>query len=406
MQHIINHCMLQFKPPLPFSKNSYLPVTRFVEKQNNKPPEADVPRVVQFTADFSGCGLYRMGWMSHLMNYQAKLAVSDMFVMVGDANWYRNVKAIRLQRQATSDQKKFVEFLKGIQPQIGFKLIYEVDDVVFAEDIPDFNKFKSAFTSDEIRNNVIDIINMCDEISVTCDFMRDLYKEKTGKKEISVIPNFPAKFWIGNYFDPAKLNRDYDANKKKPRILYSGSGAHFDVENKVNQKDDFEHVIKAIIDTRHKFQWIFIGAFPLQLQKYIQNKEIEFHPWCRLYDFPKKIYDLNVQMMVAPLQDNNFNRSKSDIKYIEACAFGLPVACQDMCTYQNAEIKFRTGEEMIAKIEDEVFRAGHFKNSYHKRRKVAEDRFLELEKNLDCYYELFMTPYGSPDRKNMKRYNP
>ena len=398
--------MLHFKPPLPFSNQSHLPVTRFVEKQNNKPPEAEVPRVVQFTADFSGCGLYRMGWMSHLMNYQAKLAVSDMFVMVGDANWYRNVKAIRLQRQATTDQKKFVQFLKEIQPQIGFKLIYEVDDVVFAEDIPDFNKFKSAFTSDEIRNNVVDIINMCDEVSVTCDFMRDLYTQRTGKKEISVIPNFPAKFWIGNYFDPNKINRDYDANKKKPRILYSGSGAHFDVENKVNQKDDFEHVIKAIIDTRHKFQWIFIGAFPLQLQQYIQNKDIEFHPWCRLYDFPKKIYDLNVQMMVAPLQDNNFNRSKSDIKYIEACAFGLPVACQDMCTYQNAEIKFRTGEEMIAKIEEEVFRAGHYKNSYHRRRKVAEDRFLELEKNLDCYYELFMTPYGSPDRKNMKRYNP
>ena len=406
MQHIINHCMLHFKPPLPFSNQSHLPVTRFVEKQNNKPPEAEVPRVVQFTADFSGCGLYRMGWMSHLMNYQAKLAVSDMFVMVGDANWYRNVKAIRLQRQATTDQKKFVQFLKQIQPEIGFKLIYEVDDVVFAEDIPDFNKFKSAFTSDEIRNNVIDIINMCDEVSVTCDFMRDLYTQRTGKKEISVIPNFPAKFWIGNYFDPNKINRDYDANKKKPRILYSGSGAHFDVENKVNQKDDFEHVIKAIIDSRHKFQWIFIGAFPLQLQQYIQNKDIEFHPWCRLYDFPKKIYDLNVQMMVAPLQDNNFNKSKSDIKYIEACAFGLPVACQDMCTYQNAEIKFRTGEEMIAKIEEEVFRAGHYKNSYHRRRKVAEDRFLELEKNLDCYYELFMTPYGSPDRKNMKRYNP
>lgn len=406
MQHIINHCMLHFKPPLPFSNQSHLPVTRFVEKQNNKPPEAEVPRVVQFTADFSGCGLYRMGWMSHLMNYQAKLAVSDMFVMVGDANWYRNVKAIRLQRQATTDQKKFVQFLKQIQPEIGFKLIYEVDDVVFAEDIPDFNKFKSAFTSDEIRNNVIDIINMCDEVSVTCDFMRDLYTQRTGKKEISVIPNFPAKFWIGNYFDPNKINRDYDANKKKPRILYSGSGAHFDVENKVNQKDDFEHVIKAIIDSRHKFQWIFIGAFPLQLQQYIQNKDIEFHPWCRLYDFPKKIYDLNVQMMVAPLQDNNFNKSKSDIKYIEACAFGLPVACQDMCTYQNAEIKFRTGEEMIAKIEEEVFRAGHYKNSYHRRRKVAEDRFLELEKNLDCYYELFMTPYGSPNRKNMKRYNP
>ena len=400
--------MSYFKPPIPFQKvEPPIPVTRVAQpaKSFEKSPELDLPRVVQYTADFSGCGLYRMGWPSHMLNYQAKMTVTDTFVMIGDPNWYRNVKAVRVQRQATSDQKKFIEFLKGIQSQLGFKIIYEVDDVVFAEDIPDFNKFKGAFTSPEIRQNVIDIMNMCDEVSVTCDFMRDLYREKTGKKEISVIPNFPARFWIGNYFDPNKLNRDYDNNKKKPRILYSGSGAHFDVENKVNQKDDFEHVIKAIIDTRHKFQWIFIGAYPLQLHPYVQNKEIEFHPWCRLYDFPKKIYDLNVQMMVAPLQDNNFNRSKSDIKYIEACSFGIPVACQDMITYKDAEIKFKTGEEMIDKIQEEVFRAGHYKNSYHKRRKVAEDRFLELDKNLDCYVELFTTPYGSKDRKNLTRYN-
>jgi hypothetical protein len=331
---------------------------------------------------------------------------TDTTVMVLDPRWYVNVKAIRLQRQATSAQLEFVKFLKEVQKQVGFKLIYEVDDVVFREDIPDYNKFKTAFTSDEIRNNVTQIINMCDEVSVTCNYMRDLYQLRTGKKEISVIPNFPAKFWIGNYFDPNRINALYDKNKKKPRLLYAGSGAHFDVENRVGQRDDFEHVVKAIIDSRHKYQWVFIGAFPLALRPYIERGEIEFHPWQRLYNYPAKIHELGVQMLVAPLQDNAFNRAKSDLKYIEACAFGLPVACQDICTYENAEIKFKTGDEMLYKIEEELRRTGHYKNSSYKRRKVAEDRFLELDKNLECYRELFLTPYGDPKRVNMKRYNP
>ena len=399
-----------FTPPKPFA--SFVPTVPVNPQQSaprkapEAPPEVNLPRVIQFGADLSGCGLYRLGWVSHLLNYQGHMMVTDTTVMVLDPRWYVNVKAIRLQRQATSAQLEFVKFLKDVQKQIGFKIIYEVDDVVFREDIPDYNKFKTAFTSDEIRNNVTSIINMCDEVSVTCNFMRELYQTRTGKKEISVIPNFPAKFWIGNYFDPNRINALYDKNKKKPRLLYAGSGAHFDVENRVGQKDDFEHVIKAIIDSRQKYQWVFIGAFPLALRPYIERGEIEFHQWQRLYDYPAKIHELGVQMMVAPLQDNAFNKAKSDLKYIEACAYGLPVACQDLCTYEDAEIKFKTGEEMLYKIEEELRRTGHYKNSSYKRRRVAEDRFMELDRNLGCYQELFTTPYGDPKRVNMKRYNP
>jgi hypothetical protein len=300
-----------FTPLKPFQ--SFTPVKPPVPTQQNKAPqepsETQLPRVIQFGADLSGCGLYRLGWVSHLLNYQGHMMVTDTTVMVLDPRWYVNVKAIRLQRQATTAQLEFVKFLREVQKQVGFKIIYEVDDVVFREDIPDYNKFKTAFTSDEIRNNVVDIINLCDEVSVTCDFMKNLYQERTGKKEITVIPNFPAKFWIGNYFNPNRINDLYEKNKKKPRVLYAGSGAHFDVENRVGQKDDFEHVIKAIIDSRHKYQWVFLGAFPPAMRPYIERGEIEFHKWQRLYDYPQKIYDLGVQMMVAPLQDNSFNKA-------------------------------------------------------------------------------------------------
>lgn len=393
-----------FKPRLPFNVTHYDP-NGGLQKKPEQPSEVNLPRVVQFGADLSGCGLYRLGWVSHLMNYQGKAMVTDTNVMVLDPRWYINVKAVRLQRQATTPQKEFVKFLKEVQKEHKFKLIYEIDDVVFREDIPDYNKFKSAFVSNEIRNNVVEIMGMCDEISVTCEFMKELYRERTGKNEITVIPNFPAKMWIGNYFNPDRINQLYDKNKARPRILYTGSGAHFDVENRTGQKDDFEHVVKAIIDTRFKYRWVFIGAYPIPLHQYVQNGDIEFHPWQRLYDYPKKISELGVQMMVAPLQDNTFNKSKSDIKYIEACAFGLPVACQDLCTYKDAEIKFKTGDEMLYQIENELRRAGHYKNSSHKRRRVAEERFIENEDNINCYTELFFTPYGSPNRKLLAKYN-
>lgn len=368
-------------------------------------PEESLPRVLQYAADTSGCGFWRLFWPEHILNAHQKAMSTTTTVMNSSEHFYAPLKAIRIQRQATKEQLEFVSYLAQLRQKYGFRLIYEIDDVVFHEDIPDYNKFKFAFESNEIRNNIIQMINICDEVTVTNAFMRDYFRQKTGKHEISVIPNFPPDWWIGRYYDPKRSYELLLKHKKKPRILYAGSGAHFDVDNKTNQRDDFEDVIKHIIDSRHKYTWIFIGAAPMQLIPYIKTGEIEFHPWQKLYDFPKKIHELEVQMLIAPLQDNNFNRCKSDIKFIEACCMGLPVACQDMVTYENAIIKFKTGEEMMHKIEDTLRRTNKYQENSYMFRKIGEQRFLEREENHDCYVELFTTSYGSPNRVCMDKFN-
>jgi hypothetical protein len=375
------------------------------QKPVEQPREMSLPRFVNYLADYSGCGHWRVIWPEQLINaYQIGVSQSNT-CMVFDPKWYEGVKAVKIQRQATTDQKRFIEHLKTIQQQCGFKIIYEVDDVVFREDIPDYNRFKFAFDSDEIRQNCIDIINMADEVTVTCDYMRKLYQERTGKKEITVIPNFPPFFWMGYLFNHSKICNNLDKTYKKPRILYTGSGAHYDVENKTGGKDDFEHVVQKIIDTRHKYQWVFMGAFPPPLQKYIQSGEIEFHPWQNLYQYPKKIFDLNINMMIAPLQDNTFNKSKSDIKFIEACILGIPVACQDIETYQDSILKFKNGDDMIDIIDKTLKNKPKYRKLSLDMRAIGETRFLENQDNLGCIMESYTTPYNSPERKYLKKWN-
>ena len=191
------------------------------------PPEKDLPRGLHYYADYSGCGFWRMLWPEHVLNAYHQCVISGQTTMVLDPRYYRGIKAIRIQRQATANQLKFVEFLKDVCVKENIRLIYEIDDVVFREDIPDYNKFKAAFTSDEIRESSEKIIQLCDEVTVSCKYMKDYYMEKTGNRNITVIPNYPPKFWLGHYFDREKIRRNFQYHKPRPRILYAGSGRSF-----------------------------------------------------------------------------------------------------------------------------------------------------------------------------------
>jgi len=362
------------------------------------PPEAHLPRGIDYYADYSGCGFWRLIWPGHLLTAHQKAIIHGSTVMCFDPRWYAGTKAVRIQRQATSNQRKFFEFLKDLGSKMGFRLIFEIDDIMFHEDIPEYNKFKPAFKNPEIRDNAMAMMQMSDEITVTCNFMKDYYASKTGHKNITVIPNYPPKWWIGNFYNEKRISMNYDDNKNRPRILYAGSGAHFDVENRVNQDDDFRHVLDVIVKTKDKYKWVFLGAFPLALRPYVTDGTFEYHPWSMLYNYPQAIYNLNVNAMVAPLQDNNFNKAKSDLKYIEASSFGLPVICQDLCTYENAPFKFKTGEEMVDQIDDVLSKKNRYMTICQHARKYAESRWLENDDNINKYLELYTLPYGDPGR--------
>lgn len=374
-----------------------------------RPREETMPRYLNYLADMSGCGHWRILWPEQIINATGRGISHSNTAMVLDPRFYQNVKAVKLQRQASGQQKEFLKFLKQIQGDIGFKIIYEVDDVVFKEEIPDYNKFKFAFDSDEVRNNCIEMIGMVDEVSVTCDFMRRLYTEKTGQEKITVIPNFVPNFWMGHLFDGKNVSDQFDKNKRKPRILYTGSGAHYDIENKTGGKDDFTHVRDFVRATVDKYQWIFVGAFPPQLGDLVQQKKVEFYPWQNLLNYPRFIKNLNAQLMVAPLENNNFNKSKSDIKFIEACTLGIPCLCQDMETYNTApaDLRFSTIEEFADKI-DAILnwknRSNYYKNIYALR-SIGEKRLMELDENIGAHLELLNTPYGSSERKLLKQWN-
>ena len=375
-----------------------------------RPREESMPRFINYLADYSGCGHWRILWPENVINMTQRGISQSTTAMVAEPRWYQNVKAVKLQRQAAPAQLEFVKHLKKIQKDYNFKIIYEVDDVVFREDIPDYNKFKFAFDTDEVRKTVVDIMDLCDEITLTCDFMRKLFQSKLTNQKVTVIPNFVPYNWMGYLFNHRQVQSALEKYKQKPRILYTGSGAHYDVMNKTGGKDDWSAVNHIIRKTVNKYQWIFVGAYPPPLQDLVKSGKIEFYQWKSLLEYPQFITNLDPQLLVAPLTVNNFNNSKSDIKFIEACTMGIPCLCQDMHTYNTApdDLKFSTPEEFEEKI-DWIVNWKNRKRYYSNiksLREIGVNRFLEKPDNIGAHMEALLTPYGSPDRKYLKTWNP
>ena len=363
----------------------------------------DLPRGLNFYADYSGCGHWRMIWPEKLLNCYGKANIQGGTVMIGDKNFYKGMQTIRIQRQATDSQAQFIRWLKELSKELKFHVIYEIDDIIFKEDIPHYNKFRFAFEDPSIRKTSMEIMQLCDEITVTNEFMKEYYIEKTGNTNVTVVPNFIPKFWMDRFYDYDKIRENYQKNKNRPRIVYCGSGAHFDVENRIKQKDDFYHVNDIIRKTVDKYQWVFVGGFPLTLTDLIKNNKIEFHEWTNLVDYPEFINKLNANIFYAPLEDSNFNKAKSDLKFIEACAMGIPSICQDLCTYNRAFHKFTTGEDLVKQIDNLTKDTKKYNKEVKRARDYMKSRWME--DNINFYSELYSYPYGDSRRKNLNRLN-
>jgi hypothetical protein len=363
-------------------------------------PGSDLPRVLNYVADFSGCGLWRIGAPEFLLNYNQKIISTSLTTMVLDPRFYLSgFKAIKLQRQATPFQKEFVKFLKEMGSKLDSKLIYEVDDIVFHEDIPEYNRCRVAFTDPEIRKSITDIIEMCDEVLVCSEYMKEYYKSKTNNKKVVYIPNYAPKMWFDRYYNEDVLLKRFEKNKKRPRILMTGSGTHFDVVNATGQKDDYTHVVQSIIDTRKDFKWCWLGGYPLLLKPFIDNGDMEFINWSPLMEFANTIYNCEAQVTMAALADNHFNRSKSWIKFTESSCFGIPFVGQDLNPYKDSYHKFVTGDEMIDQIKTIVKSEKTYMDECKKHRKFADG--IWLDDHLDQHIAMYTTKYGDEERKKI-----
>lgn len=287
--------------------------------------------LLSFPCDAAGCGHIRNIFPVTYLNAQfgktgeVVPVISPMFLYQEDL--LIRTKTILFQRQFAPEHLPGVRRYKELQARFGYKMVFDIDDYIWGHNelqngskedgVPSYN-FGWRGITEEIKSASVEIMNMMDKIVVSSPFLKhyilNVLKVKT---EVSFLPNAVPMYFYGNKRKKARKNPIL-----KPKILYTGSPTHYNNQEKL--LGDFESTFKDFIIKNvkaDKIDFVVMGDFPWMFEE-IKDK-ITIVPWLNSYQYHLGIKSSNADFAIGPLIPNNFNYSKSYIKYQEACAEGI-----------------------------------------------------------------------------------
>lgn len=179
-------------------------------------------------------------------------------------------------------------------------------------------------------------------------------------KKFYLLPNLPSFDWLGRYFNPNKKVANFKKRNKDIRIGVISSLSHYKKGEQADADyaDDLEIVESAAKELKERgvngIKFVMpIGTDNEITQRLKKYADVEGKPMVPIRQYPTFIDDLDLDLVVVPLQNNEFNNSKSNIKLIECAALGIPVIVSESYAYKgfiDDKFKFKDDKELVAKI--------------------------------------------------------
>jgi len=230
---------------------------------------------------------------------------------------------------------------------MGKKVVYEIDDNIWT--ILPVNPVEPVFNQKTVQKMIEGLIEEADLVTTTTDYLAN------------VLRKFNKNVWICPNAIDRNIYKERERKNSELRIGWSGSVTHF---------DDLLLIIDVIIDLQKKYNFKFIleglTGYPLlsEIASWNFLRKRGWRPelntffdkallfWDKLqkinyvhipfyipFLYPQILRDLDIDIGLAPLLNNEFNRSKSCIKFSEYAASGMVTLASDVLPY-NKEVNY------------------------------------------------------------------
>lgn len=247
-----------------------------------------------------------------------------------------NYSASFWQRQYSRETFEIMYELKNN----GQYIAYEIDDDLFSIDpeSPDSSWYFNNMTKEgQIRLHNLKVwMQQVDEIVVTTEHLKD--RLSPINSNITVIPNA---------VDVHLFEMQEKEEKKDIIIGWTGSATHY---------PDLKTMYQAVVDVinRHNNVKLLTSSYEnIDFWPGIDPDKVIKMPWTEFKDYPDALRQIDIGL--CPLKDSLFNRSKSNLKYIELGALGIPSICSKVEPYAKTVTQGEDG--LLVKAKGAVYKS-------------------------------------------------
>lgn len=288
--------------------------------------------VLFYLTDNSGCSHVRCRFFADYINannFGVKAVILPVYTL--DPYILSNTRAVIWQKPCTLKHLPVIQKYKGFQRKFGFKMVYELDDLIFEspfrkQTLPEYNlssvRRKEHNLDPEVEEAMPQILRLFDTVMTSTDYLKKAVSLKYNLDNVVTVKNTVPRFlWSCDKKKP--ITSDIE----KPIVLYSGASGHYMNPNEICPTGDYgdwnnsfrEWVIKNVNEEKIDFK--IMGDFPFFFKEIAPK--VTFIPWTNSYNYPRRCWSTGAHFQIAPLVDNEFNRCKSALKFYESSISGM-----------------------------------------------------------------------------------
>jgi len=283
--------------------------------------------------------------------------------------------------------------------QQGKKIVFDNDDTYKDDGGFKLNEYMDKERLEtglaKINETIDDFIKEADLVTTTTDYLADEYRKLN--PNVVVLPNCIDPF----YFDEPKRNES-----DKVRIGITGSigvTSDFDIAyDLITRTIDDEHIEWVLFSMpRNRGDKVMKELYKDEYEKLdkIQDR-IDWHGFVDMELYYDYLNELRLDIMAIPRADNYFNRCKSNLKFLEASLFEIPVIAQGFPDGKSPyQVDKHDAEHMIIANDTDEFVAAirELSTDLDKRRAMgrAAREYVEDKYNITNNAELWEKAYQS-----------
>ena len=143
----------------------------------------EIPRVLVHPSKVTGLAFWRILWPMYQLGMRGEVICTTLQNFILDALPYVSSNVILLQRFVGRDSAGYLEKVASLREKGDFRMIYDVDDVIFFDSVPDYHYGKKATKVGDDKDlilkktyeeelSTIAMMELCDEITVLYPFFK------------------------------------------------------------------------------------------------------------------------------------------------------------------------------------------------------------------------------------------